>query len=755
MKKRKEIVSIKITIHGLVQGVGFRPFIYRLANDFALTGNVCNNNSGVTIRIEGPASAIDQFLHQLPAQAPIQSNIRSIHTEKMPPQGFRTFQITVSQEGSKNITQISPDIAVCEACLSDRKQQAHRLTYPFINCTNCGPRFSIITALPYDRDKTTMHLFHMCETCQTEYNHINDRRYHAQPIACNQCGPHYELITPTGKTHNYQEVISSAVNLIKQGEIIAIKGVGGFHLGCDALNDSALEQLRHHKKRSSKPLAVLFPNSESLCQYAYFSASEQTLLESWQRPIVLLQHRNKLPVEITRGLNTIGAFLPYMPIHYDLFEQFQNPIVLTSGNISDEPICITNSSAQKQLRSITTHFITHNRIIHNRVDDSVAMVVNDTPRILRRSRGYSPAPIETTLQVEGLLATGAELSNTFAIGKESQVILSQHIGDLKNYETFRFYEETINRYQQLFQFQPQLVIHDLHPDYNSILFAEKSGLPSLAVQHHHAHIAACMAEHELDEKVMGVAFDGTGYGTDGNSWGSEFMICDLSGFDRLNHFEYFPLPGGDAAIKEPWRIGLSLLHHCFGDEWTKLKLPFLENIPPYQINTIIQAIQQHINTPLTCSAGRLFDAVAAITGLCLTSDFHAQAPMLLESVINREIHDHYRSSLSTPLPFKPILKGVITDIHKKEPIGTISARFHNTICQIIIEQLKITRDHLHLNKVALSGGCFQNGFILTKLEKELKNNRFEVYTHSAVPANDGGISLGQILIAAKKQTRCV
>lgn len=755
MKKLKTTTACHIKVHGLVQGVGFRPFVYRLANRFELTGQVCNNNSGVHIWIEGQRADIDQFLHQLPLEAPVQSQIRSIHSERIQPQGHGTFQIISSDEGSTSITQISPDIAVCEACLCDRQLQVHRLNYPFINCTNCGPRFSIITALPYDRDQTTMHLFHMCPTCQTEYKNINDRRYHAQPIACNDCGPHYQLLSPARKATAYPAIISSATDLIRQGEIIAIKGIGGFHLACDALNPAAIEQLRSHKKRTSKPLAVLFRNAESLSPYAFCSVAEQTLLESWQRPIVLLQHRNKLPNAITKGLSTIGAFLPYMPLHYDLLDQLQHPIVLTSGNLTDEPICISNSSAQRQLRTITPHFITHNRTIHNRVDDSVAMVVNDTDRIIRRSRGYCPTPLNTSFQVEGLLATGAELSNTFAIGKGNQVIPSQHMGGLKTYETYAFFQETIHQYQQLFQFQPQFVVHDLHPDYISTLFAEKKGIPRLAVQHHHAHIASCMAEHQLDEKVMGVAFDGTGYGTDGNSWGSEFMICDLSGFDRLNHFEYFPLPGGDAAIRAPWRIGLSLLHHCFGDEWSNLELPFLESIPAYQTNTITQAIQQHINTPLTCSAGRFFDAVAAITGLCLSADYHAQAPMLLESVINPEIKDHYRFSLSTPIQLKPILKGVIADIKKKVPIGTISARFHNTICQIIIEQLKITRDDLRLNKVALSGGCFQNGFILTKLEKELKNNRFEVYTHSAVPANDGGISLGQILIAAKKRTGCV
>jgi len=755
MKKHKTITAYYIKVNGLVQGVGFRPFIYRLANLLELTGNVCNNNSGVHIRIEGAAASLDQFLYKLESEAPIQSHIQTIQSQKVQAHGFSDFQIIASQDGLENITQISPDIAVCDACLTDRQNQPHRLNYPFINCTNCGPRFSIITDLPYDRDKTTMQLFHMCETCQTEYSHINDRRYHAQPIACNTCGPQYQLISPSSKASDYPAIISSAVNLIQQGEIIAIKGIGGFHLACDALNNSALEQLRRHKKRSAKPLAVLFPSMESLSQYAFCSASEQKLLESWQRPIVLLKHRNKLPVEITKGLNTIGAFFPYMPLHHDLFELFQHPIVLTSGNISDEPICITNSSAQKRLHDITHHFITHNRIIHNRVDDSVAMVVNNSPRILRRSRGYCPAPVNTVFNTEGLLATGAELSNTFAIGKGNQVIPSQHIGDLKNYETFRFYEETIKRYQQLFQFQPQLVVHDLHPDYNSTLLADKSGLPTLAVQHHHAHIAACMAEHELDEKVIGVAFDGTGYGTDGHSWGSEFMICDLCGFDRLNHLEYFPLPGGDAAIKEPWRIGLSLLYHCFGNKWTKLKLPFLKHLPPYHLNTILQAIQQKINTPLSCSAGRLFDAVAAITGLCLTSEYHAQAPMLLESVMNPEIKTYYPYSLSTPIPLQPILKGIIADIHKKEPPGTISARFHNTICQIIINQLMVIRESYHLDKVILSGGCFQNGFILTTLEKELTNKQFKVFTHSAVPANDGGISVGQLIIAAKKQNLCV
>ncbi len=742
-------------VHGLVQGVGFRPFIYRLANRFELTGQVCNNNSGVHIRIEGHMADIDQFLHQLPIEAPIQSHIQSIHSEKIQLRGYTTFEITSSHEGSAAITQISPDIAVCDACLSDRQLQAHRLNYPFINCTNCGPRFSIITDLPYDRDQTTMHLFRMCPTCQTEYKNINDRRYHAQPIACNHCGPAYEWISPSGKTTHYPTLISSAANLMKQGEIIAIKGIGGFHLACDAFNETAIKQLRGHKKRTAKPLAVLFPSIESIAEYAYCSTAEQKLLKSWRRPIVLLKHRHKLPETITKGLNSVGVFLPYMPLHYDLFELFQNPIVLTSGNVSDEPICISHAAAQKQLGRITPHFITHDRIIHNRVDDSVAMMVNDQPRIIRRARGYCPAPIECTFEVEGLLAAGAEQATTFAIGKGHQIIISQHIGDLKTYETYAFYEQTIHRFEKLFQFRPHLIVHDLHPDYNSTHYAEKTGLSSLGVQHHHAHIASCMAEHHLDEKVIGVAFDGTGYGTDGHSWGSEFMICDLAGFIRLNHFQYFPLPGGDAAVREPWRVALAILHQCNDDASSYLELPFLKHIPTLKTKTILEAIKQQINAPLTCSAGRLFDAVAAMTDLCLTTSYDAQAPMLLESVINHDVTDHYPFSLSIPIEIKPIIRAILADIHKNVPVGTISARFHNTICRLIVEQLLTIRDGLKINKVALSGGCFQNGYILAKLEKELTTNQFEVFTHSVVPGNDGGISVGQLIIAAKKQAVCV
>lgn len=739
-------------VHGLIQGVGFRPFVYRLARSHKLNGYVCNNNHGVEIILEGSSKEIKLFLKALPKYAPKQAHIDNIVSFDMPVQGYKHFQIIKSTTHSNEITNVSPDIAVCNACLDDRNRQRHRLDYAFINCTNCGPRFSIIQDIPYDREKTTMHKFTMCDTCQKEYTTIEDRRFHAQPIACNHCGPHYEAINNGHSTTNYQEIIISSVDLLKQGEIIAIKGLGGFHLACSALNENAVKRLRAVKKRAEKPFAVMFPDMNTLEEYATYNEEEKKLLQSWQRPIVILSLKKPLPATVTNGLNTIGAFLPYMPFHYDLLSRFRQPIILTSGNRADEPICIDNQEARLKLSALTPHFVMHNRDIHNRVDDSVAMVVNNKTRLIRRARGYCPEPVNTLLNVEGILAAGPELANTFAIGKGTQAIPGQHIGDLQDYDTFCFYREAISRFKKLFRFTPSLVVHDLHPDYLSTSYAQNTeGLPLLGVQHHHAHIAACMAEHHLDEKVIGVAFDGTGYGTDGHIWGSEFMLADLEDFERLNHFDYFMLPGGDAAVNHPWRTALSLLYKYYGTSYTKMHLPFLTHIPQASINTVLKALNHHINTTLTASAGRLFDAVAALTGLCLHASYHAQAPMMLESVINPDILDYYPVTLTTPINLKGILDGIINDIHWKEPVSNIATRFHNTMARLIILHVKNIRQKHQINKVVLSGGCFQNAWLLTKLEKELLADKFDVYTPANIPANDGGIALGQLIIAAKRR----
>jgi len=755
MTKEPTKVACKLTVRGLVQGVGFRPFVYRLATQTFLTGSINNNNHGVEIRVEGLSANIDTFINNLKTKAPTQSHIESIYIEKQALHGFSYFKIINSTTLSDEITQISPDIAVCNNCLADRKTQAHRHNYAFINCTNCGPRYSIITSIPYDRENTTMQTFQMCATCQSEFSTIDDRRYHAQPIACNQCGPHYQLISPGLKTTNYEEILSSITQLLKQGEIIAIKGLGGFHLVCDALNKTAVQQLRKKKKRHDKPFAVMFSDSNMVTQYARCSQHEKKLLESWRRPIVILKSTQSFSIEITKGMETIGAFLPYMPLHHDLFSRFHSPLVFTSGNLSNEPICIDNTQAQHKLAPVTSHFVWHNRPIQNRVDDSVAMVVNHKTRLIRRARGYCPEPIHTQYNTDGILASGAEMTNTFAIGKGNQAIQSQYIGDLQDYETHQFYQETIQCLGKLFNFKPQIIAHDLHPDYLSTHLAEKATLPTDGIQHHHAHIAACMAEHLLDEKVIGVAFDGTGYGTDGHSWGSEFMLADLAGFQRITHFDYFGLPGGNAVIKKPWRIAISLLYKYYGTAFLQMNLPFLKAIPEHQITLIVSALSKSINTPLSCSAGRVFDAVAAMTQMCLNTTFQAQAPMLLESAVNPHIHTAYPITNLRPISLQGIIDGVIKDIHRNEPVTNISARFHNSIIQIIIKQAKRIRNHHNINKVVLSGGCFQNAYILSKLEKLLAKEDFQVYTHSVVPANDSCIALGQMVIAAKRRTLCV
>ena len=745
------IICTRLLVKGLVQGVGFRPFIYLLATKYVLKGSVSNHNYGVEIILEGISSDVDSFIADLHTKAPMHSRIDEIESEERSYTGYKDFTIIKSKNVSPEITNVSPDIAVCDECLKDMRVQLHRVNYPFVNCTHCGPRFSIIKDIPYDRANTTMHVFSMCGTCRKEYSDVMDRRYHAQPVACNHCGPAYSFHSGMEIMENYEQVVDRIANLLKNNEIVAIKGLGGFHLSCSALSEEAVQRLRDKKGRDEKPFAVMFPSLESAGEYVWLNRQEKELLTSWRRPIVLLRARQPLANSVSKGLHTIGAFLPYMPIHYDIFHRFPYPVVLTSGNLNDEPIYISNDLAFQNLSVITSHFVFHNRDIHNRVDDSVVFAVNGKPRLIRRSRGYCPEPVKTSFPLEGILATGAELVNTFALGKGNQAILSQHIGDLKNYETYAFYKETIQRFGRLFKFKPELIAHDLHPDYLSTRFAESFRIPMEGVQHHHAHIASCMAEHGLDEKVIGISFDGTGYGTDGNVWGGEFMVADLMDFERVNHFEYFLLPGGDQAVKEPWRVAVSLLYQYYGKHFLQMELPFLKEIPQKKMDLVLQVLERKINTPLSSSAGRIFDAVSAMTGLCLTSSYHAQAPVLLENERDETCKERYALSSSTPISLKGLLDGIIQDIQNNVRIAIISARFHNTLIDLVVEQVRRISKAYHLHKVVLSGGCFQNAYLLRNLENKLKQRKFETYAHSTVPCNDGGIALGQLVVAAKRR----
>lgn len=740
-----------VQVKGLVQGVGFRPFVYRTARQYHLSGWVVNRTDGVTIRVEGNASQMAGFIEDLRNKAPVVAQVDEMVIDQELPEGLTGFSILASQDLGDETSEICPDIAVCPDCLSDIRSQPHRLQYPFVNCTNCGPRFSIIRSFPYDRANTAMSAFTMCEQCSTEYHDINDRRFHAQPVACNSCGPVYTLHSGQRCTNNFQQVIEQSATIINHGGLLAIKGIGGFHLMCDATSEMAVNSMRKLKQREGKPFAVMFRDTESLKTYGEAGEAEIRSLMSWRRPVVIIGNKNRLAHGIALGLNTLGAFLPYMPFHYLLFGHINSPaIVMTSGNMADEPIIISNNRALDTFLGPTNGVITYNRDIVNRTDDSVVRIISDKERMLRRSRGYVPQPLRLSHNVNGMLAVGAELSDCFCLGKENRAYLSQHIGDLKNHETFQFFEESVIRFQQLFRIKPIAVAADLHPDYLSTHYAKSLGLPVVFVQHHHAHVASCMAENHVDEQVIGLAFDGTGYGTDGHSWGSEFMVCDFSDFTRHSHFAYMPLPGGDLVTSEPWRMGLALLYQAFGTDLMQLELPLLDYAGSQRCNLIMETIAKKINCPLSAGAGRLFDAVAAISGLCFHARFHAEAPMRLESAIITGITDSYDTEITDVISFIPAIRQMVKDMEVNTDVGIIAARFHNALCMASLHVAQRIRKTTGINSVALSGGIFQNKYISEKLENLLVNDNFMVYTHSQVPCNDGGIALGQLAIAGKK-----
>jgi hydrogenase maturation protein HypF len=746
------IIALRIRVEGLVQGVGFRPFVYRLALQHHLHGWVVNRTDGVTLKVEGLAGDMPSFLEDLRYKAPVVSQIEEISVDQDFPEGLQGFFILASQDMDDETSEISPDIAVCPDCLNDLRNQPHRTGYPFINCTNCGPRFSIIRSFPYDRKNTTMASFDMCPECSREYADITDRRFHAQPVACNHCGPNYSMHIGGRMINNMTEILDQMSVLVHSGGVIALKGTGGFHLMCDALHEKPVNRLRELKKREGKPFAVMFRDLESLRQYAMVSEPEEKALTSWKRPIVILRAIRPMAPGITLGLNTLGAFLPYMPLHYLFFERTGIPaVVLTSGNIADEPVLIGNEAALATFSTLTDAVITYNRDIHNRNDDSVVRIIAEQERVQRRSRGFVPAPVKLGFDVDGLLATGAELSNCFCLGKGERAYLSQHIGDLKNQETFAFFEETLERFQQLFRIKPHTIATDLHPDYMTSRYSRKLGLKTIEVQHHHAHIASCMADNGLDEPVIGLAFDGTGYGTDGNIWGSEFLTGDYHDFSRRGHFEYMALPGGDKASEEPWRMGLSLLYQAFGKDLISLDLPLLQMLDQSKINMVVTALERGINCPMGSGAGRLFDAVAAISGICVNALFHAEAPMRLESCVLQDFGEYYDFNMTDSISFVPMIRQICKDVCDHVEPAVISTRFHNTVAEASYRMVKKIRAETGLQKIVLSGGTFQNKYLVEILENKLLKDNFAVYTHFRVPCNDGGIALGQIAIAAKRR----
>ena len=753
MPENKNIVAFQIVVKGLVQGVGFRPFVFRMAQKYDITGWVLNTNHAVIIHAQGLHENINSFITSLKEQRPTASRIEEISEQKTIVEKITGFSIKESQEVSNKITYVSPDIAVCDECLNDMQNQPRRLNYPLVNCCHCGPRFSIIKALPYDRKQTTMQPFEMCDSCRDEYNNVLDRRFHAQPVACNHCGPYYTLHTENSTINNINEIVIHLKSRLEKGEIFAFKGTGGFHLVCDALNEKTVKQLRTIKHRDTKPFAVMFRNIESLKKYVKVKNIEKQELLSFQRPILVLDEKKTLASSVTLNLGTLGAMLPYMPFHYLLFQNISlDVLVMTSGNISDEPIIIDNQKAIDAFIKTTSGVLTYNRDIYNRTDDSLISVINNKPRVIRRSRGFVPSPITLNINTEGIFASGAELTGTFCIGKDKQAIASQYFGDLQNYENFEFYNESFERFKELFRFEPQLVACDLHPDYVTTKFANQLEIKIEPVQHHFAHIGSVMAEHNISEPIIGVAFDGTGYGADGNIWGSEFLICQATSFTREAHFEYIPLPGGDKAVLEPWRSTLANLHHSFGRNFDFEKIKAFKAIRKDKLDFILQAIEKQINIPYSCSAGRLFDAVAAVTGICLRPTFHAEAPMRLEAAIDKTCVEKYAFNYANGIiSFRSMWVELIADLGNNVSVSTISAKFHNTIVDVIVSTCIEISKKSGIKKVALSGGSFQNKYLLSETEKKLNQHAFEVFSNSQFPANDGGIALGQLYIAANKR----
>lgn len=725
---------------------------------YGLYGEVQNRTDGVTIRVQGDPVTVASFRKEILESAPPASQIKSILITGAHLNGFKKFTISESKTIDDKTTEISPDIAVCSECIDDLLHDPARLNYPLINCTNCGPRFTIIDGLPYDRSKTTMAGFEMCSRCAEEYKNILNRRFHAQPIACNSCGPVYTYNDKDKKLTSIEKIITEVSSRITAGESVAVKGQGGYHLLCDALNGEAVEGLRKRKYRDFKPFAVMFRDIETVKRYCYLNKKEEIELSSWRRPILILKEKRKLPDAVSNGLGTTGAMLPYMPFHHILFAGIPTPaIILTSGNISEEPIITSDDSAFEKLMPVAGAVVTYNREIRNRTDDSVIRIINNKVSIFRRSRGFVPRPVDLNHKVDGILALGAEQKNSFCLGKEMQAVMSQHIGDIKNLPTYDFFIESVERFSSLFRFEPRYIACDLHPDYLSTKYAEllekRFSIPVFRIQHHHAHIASCMAEYNIDEKVLGISLDGTGYGTDGHIWGGEFLIADLEHFSRFIHFDYIPMPGGDMAVNEPWRMALSYLYRYFGEEFNYESLPFLKEIDKERIALVKNMIVNEINSPLTSGAGRLFDAVSAILGLCTVSSFDSEAPMRLESVINSKTDQYYPFGLNGVISFSETLRAITDDL-KLVGIPVISAKFHNTVARVILSVSLKAREERSINKVILSGGVFQNKYLLEKSTSLLTRNKFEVFTNHLVPSNDGGISLGQIIIASKIKELC-
>lgn len=758
---------IFIKVEGIVQGVGFRPFVYNLAKSKNLCGWVNNNSEGVYIDIEGNERNLDSFISELKTNPPPLSKIKNIIIEEKSLCSFISFDIKESVKDDSKITLISPDIATCNDCINDISDPNNRrYRYPFTNCTNCGPRFSIIKSIPYDRDKTTMSKFPMCNECSYEYTDPSNRRFHAQPNACFECGPKLFICDNLGNNISINiDKLLWVQNSLKEGKIFAIKGLSGFHLVCDAKNTDTINLLRKRKNRPHKPFAVMAKNIETVRTYCKLNAKEEEILTGIKKPILLLNRNDSynLPDNLAPNQKTLGVMLPYTPLHKMLLSDDVDILVMTSANIHGHPLEYTNEHALKNLSSLVDYFVFHNRDIYIPVDDSVSKVFENEERLIRRARGYVPEPLVYD-NVKPILACGSNMKNTFCISKENFLFLSQHNGDLENIETIEHYKNNINHFSSIFGFNPQYVACDLHPDYASTIFGSNLNLPVIMVQHHHAHIVSCMVENNINSKVIGIAFDGTGYGTDNKIWGGEFFICSLKNFDRAAHLEYVKMPGGEKAIEEPWRMGISYIYNSIiqNKEYenvnvinTLVKNKFKPIFTEYT-DFIINMIEKEINSPETSSIGRFLDAVSAIIGVRHTITYEGQAAIELENIIDTTCKEAYPYEIvfnvnekesKYIIKLSKTISMLLIDKLNNIPHGLMAAKIHNTIIDFTTNLCVLLRRDTNINAIVLSGGVFQNSYLLEQISHQLKKLSFDVYTHKKFPPNDGGIALGQIVIA--------
>lgn len=774
-----------IWVGGIVQGVGFRPFVYNLALRHGLSGWVRNTSAGVEIELDGQRVDLEAFVQALQAETPALAQIDEMRLEWRSTHGFKGFEIRHSEKQAVEFQPVSPDVSICADCLRELfDPRDRRYRYPFINCTNCGPRFTITRDIPYDRPNTTMAGFALCAECAAEYEDPSDRRFHAQPVACPKCGPQVwlEAGARSRELARGDAAVLRAREMLMEGGILAIKGLGGFHLACDATNLEAVRELRRRKLRVDKPFALMLASIEEAEAHCLLSPVERRLVERRERPIVIVRRRSDSPVaaEAAPGQNTLGIMLPYTPLHYLLFAQPSAttpvfdlpPLVMTSGNLSEEPICATNEAARQRLASLADVFLMHDRPIHMRCDDSVVRMFPAARREqelkqtsglypLRRARGFAPNPVRLAFEVPLILATGAELKNTFCLTRQRYAFLSHHIGDMENLETLESFEQGVEHFERLFRIQPQVIAYDLHPDYLATRYAlkraEAQGLRAVGVQHHHAHIAACMAENGLGAgaQVIGIAFDGTGYGEDGAIWGGEALLAGYGDYRRALHLKYAPLPGGDQAVREPWRMALAWLDHA-GLDWADDLPPVRfaleqKDTPIAPLDALRSQLRSGINCPATSSMGRLFDAVAALIGVRQTVNYEAQAAIELEARLDGREPRFYPFELRDGVidPTR-MLQQALEDLRAGAGVPTIAARFHNGVAKLTLEVCSQLRAESGISKVALSGGVWQNSYLLTVSAGLLQEAGFEIYLHRQTPANDGGLSLGQAVAAAAK-----